>query len=359
MRSEDPLDGWLFERRLLGSPAGRTREGGEPRRNLKRLEKLLSDPHDKKVNLYESGIGPWCRTLLDPADLPLAESLYHRVVATGGSGSTGVQEALLDMIGGLSNPASATFWLGLVDLRRPRDPFAPRRRAYALAALALLAIVHKTPEAWNTLGSAARHIDAEVRALAVYYIGCACLESDSPVPQDVRDQLADIARHDKSFTPRFQARMALLLAGKRAPMDYPGGVYHFRIGGGRGGVFSRTIALQSKQTLEHLHLAIQDALDWDNDHLYSFFMNGKSGDQRYAFACPFERDNPPFTDEAIVGELGLSIRHKFIYLFDYGDCHEIIVEVTEIHAKGEKGVRYPSVVESHGAAPQQYPDWDD
>jgi hypothetical protein len=46
-------------------------------------------------------------------------------------------------------------------------------------------------------------------------------------------------------------------------------------------------------------------------------------------------------------------RHKFLYYFDYGDSHEFEIEVTDILPEAEQG-EYPRVVESQGAAPEQY-----
>lgn len=115
----------------------------------------------------------------------------------------------------------------------------------------------------------------------------------------------------------------------------------------------RTIELRSDQTLEDLHLAIQQAIQWDNDHLYSFYLNGVAHDERYRYSCPYEEDRPPWTDEAVIGQLGLVKRHKFLYYFDYGDGHEFEIEVTDIRPTTEHGP-YPRVVESHGTAPEQY-----
>ena len=64
-----------------------------------------------------------------------------------------------------------------------------------------------------------------------------------------------------------------------------------------------------------------------------------------------------FTSEAIIGELGLVRKHKFIYYFDYGDRNEFEVEVIDIRPQAEPG-QYPRVVDSKGEAPAQY-DWPD
>ena len=102
-----------------------------------------------------------------------------------------------------------------------------------------------------------------------------------------------------------------------------------------------------------MHLAIQHAIKWDNDHLYSFYLNGVKYDERYRYSCPYEEDRPPWTEEAVIGQLGLVKRHKFLYYFDYGDSHEFEIEVTDIRPEAEQG-EYPRVVESQGAAPEQY-----
>jgi shikimate kinase len=118
----------------------------------------------------------------------------------------------------------------------------------------------------------------------------------------------------------------------------------------------RVIELRSEQDLDDLHSAIQSAFHWDSDHLYSFFMNGQRYDERYAFACPYEDDSPRSTDEAMIGELGLVVGHKFLYFFDYGDCHEFDVEVLSIRPRAGRG-QYPRIAESKGRAPAQYRRW--
>ncbi len=54
---------------------------------------------------------------------------------------------------------------------------------------------------------------------------------------------------------------------------------------GHGRVW-RKLELPSEATLEHLHLAIQDAYEFDNDHLYSFFMSNKAWDPATEYSLP-------------------------------------------------------------------------
>jgi hypothetical protein len=157
---------------------------------------------------------------------------------------------------------------------------------------------------------------------------------------------------------RFHARRFLKWAQRPVPLDYPAGAYAFKVGFKYAkSLFSRTLELRSKQTLDDLHHAVQRALDWGSDHLYSFFMSGEEHDELTRFSCPLEDDRPPWTDEAVIGELGLVRRHTFLYLFDYGDNHLFEIKVADIHPEAGRG-RYPRVVAAKGEAPEQYPRYD-
>lgn len=48
----------------------------------------------------------------------------------------------------------------------------------------------------------------------------------------------------------------------------------------------RKIEMPADSTLEDLHLAIQDAYDFDDDHLYSFFMSGRAWDSNTEYCLP-------------------------------------------------------------------------
>jgi hypothetical protein len=107
-------------------------------------------------------------------------------------------------------------------------------------------------------------------------------------------------------------------------------------------------------SLEDLHYAIQKAYGFDDDHLYSFFMDGEAwSDEK--FTSPHDEEGP-HVDEVRVGEIGLFVGKRILYLFDYGDCWRFRVEVEEIRTEGSKP-RRPRIVEKKGKAPEQYPDY--
>jgi hypothetical protein len=118
----------------------------------------------------------------------------------------------------------------------------------------------------------------------------------------------------------------------------------------------RTIEVRENQTLHHLHVAIQQAFHWDDDHLYSFFLSGKPWDRQTEYASP-EAEGAR-SARARLDSLGLHSGQRFLYLFDYGD--ELLHDVKVLSINEHPGLgRYPRIVEEHGEAPPQYPALED
>lgn len=141
---------------------------------------------------------------------------------------------------------------------------------------------------------------------------------------------------------------------KRPPSDERGvgKAYLFRVALKWNRKVWRTIEVRGDQTLDDLHLAIQEAFGWDNEHLYSFFMSGKPWDPATEYADPRAEDGRK-ADTVRIGALRLQPRKRFLYLFDYGDqlLHDVWLAGV---APAVAEVRYPRIVHSHGEAPPQY-----
>ncbi len=132
------------------------------------------------------------------------------------------------------------------------------------------------------------------------------------------------------------------------------GVYIFKISLHYEPDIWRKVTLSARHTLEDLHLVIQEAFRFDDDHLYSFYLHPRN-ERRDVYHHPeFE---PPYADEAVIGDLGLSPGRKFRYLFDFGDSWMFDIVLEEIR-EGEKAPKEPKVLEEHGKAPEQYPEWE-
>ena len=119
----------------------------------------------------------------------------------------------------------------------------------------------------------------------------------------------------------------------------------------------RDIELAEDQTLEDLHLIVQQAYDWWDDHLYSFFMSGQGWDQASEIGCPWT-DASLHTHQVEIGQLKLEPGQKFLYLFDYGDNHEFDVTLLAVNPSAGPD-NYPKIVARKGRSPEQYPDYDD
>lgn len=113
----------------------------------------------------------------------------------------------------------------------------------------------------------------------------------------------------------------------------------------------RTIRISSHHTLHQLHLAIQSAFNFGNDHLYAYFMDGQSW-SRFAFYSPDDGEEPT-ADEAKLGELNLAIGQSFLYLFDYGSEWKFQVRIEKLSDMNTKDSK-PQLLEERGESPEQY-----
>lgn len=401
MIDRDPLDDWIFA--TQSEPLSNRQSEQSLQQDLQKLEQwIAAPPAGKRREVPRVRGGRWEFGLrLAPGDIARAQDLYRRLVLESGNGKSYTEEALLSLLALALDPANIAFFVAMLDYAPPRDKQAARRRELALAALALLVYRRDDPAALAALVDATGHKHPAVRALAVHYVRCVFvgvdeiifdlqgllespdlqllpelgpddLAADSddqqpgpaadaeglpelrrPIPPELLARLATIATGDPAFEPRFIARQLLEAAGQPVPLDYPDGAYAFKVKlRGLAGMH-RTIAARSTDTLHDLHLAIQHAIAWDDDHLYSFFLNNKRYDQRFSFASPWDNDSPPWADQVLIGQLGLPLKHTFMYYFDYGDSHQFDVEVVGIEPHAAPG-NYPRVVERKGASPKQY-----
>jgi hypothetical protein len=135
----------------------------------------------------------------------------------------------------------------------------------------------------------------------------------------------------------------------REGVRFVDGIYVFKVALAKD--LWRRIEISADDTLLSLHRAIQEAYHFDDDHLYSFFMDGKRW-SRERFTSPLE-DEGPHVDEARIGELGLYVGQNILYLFDYGDEWKFRVELEETRTEGTKPSK-PKIVEKKGKAPKQY-----
>jgi len=125
---------------------------------------------------------------------------------------------------------------------------------------------------------------------------------------------------------------------------------------------SRVIEIKDKQTLYDLHMNIQNLFEWDNDHMFSFYLgeNLFDRDNEYSANPLGEHIDSSYgkqsksAAETELRDLDLPMNFTFWYLFDYGDelVHKVTVEKIREMKPEENG--FPKLTDRKGNAPPQY-----
>ena len=125
----------------------------------------------------------------------------------------------------------------------------------------------------------------------------------------------------------------------------------------------RTIEMLGSQNLYEFAESIVDSFNFDFDHSFGFFDNleswAKAKVKYELFAdvpdTRLENPNSKSVEKTKIQQVFTSVGDKMLFLFDYGDNWEFIVELKNIEEPSIKK-SYPGVIEMAGRAPEQYPD---
>lgn len=119
----------------------------------------------------------------------------------------------------------------------------------------------------------------------------------------------------------------------------------------------RRIEIRGAQSLGDLHRALQRAFNWDDDHLYAFFLSGKFWDPRAEYDDPRGEEGRD-ASRYLLEHLPLKRGQKIAYVFDFGDEWRVTLRLEKIVPDGiNKRRKYPRIAEREGRAPPQYPTW--
>lgn len=161
----------------------------------------------------------------------------------------------------------------------------------------------------------------------------------------------DQSSHDfhKAFTKLFTPKL-LQKTLPRNERKFTPGTYTFKI------IYTNyswcKVMLGANHTMADLHKIIIKAFEFDDDHLYSFFMDGKKW-SRNSIVAPLDISGNPIATDVKIGAAGLDVRKKFIYLYDYGDEWTFNVTVEQIEEEIAEPMT-PSLIERIGSGPEQY-----
>jgi len=208
----------------------------------------------------------------------------------------------------------------------------------------LLTLEHRQPEpgeGWRVERAERTPFGDAVLARLLDYLA---IEWD----QDADDQ-APFGRLQPAFQPFFPEWRANLTLPETG---FTEGIHVFKVSLGR---IWRRIAAPADVPLDHLAAAILNAFKFDHDHLYKFTFENSFG-LSVGVNHPYVEE-PPFTDEILIGDLPLEPGNTMTFLYDFGDNWEFGVHLEQIDPPDRRR-RKPVVLESRGKAPEQYPDWD-
>ena len=118
----------------------------------------------------------------------------------------------------------------------------------------------------------------------------------------------------------------------------------------------RHIQLPDTMLMSDLAEIILEAFEFDNDHLYSFFMDNRLWSQQAEYADPRGEDTAYPADQYALWEMELEKGSKFKFLFDYGDEWTFQCKVLRMT---DEVTETPKIIRSKGEAPEQYPSWDE
>jgi hypothetical protein len=243
------------------------------------------------------------------------------------------------------------------DLKRPQHAylFGVGRDFYHLALMDLFGLVvvefpKKPVQPWCP--AAVRHSpfgDALLTLLAPRAFPDLAFGTGDESEEEETGGAIHFGRWQGLFRPYFpQWQNNLVLPGPEARA----GVFVFRVALDK---IWRRIAMPADATLDDLVGWILEAVDFDDDHLYEFIYRDRLG--RQVRAGHREDEEGPFADEVLIGELPLEPGQSMKLIYDFGDNWQFDVRLESIAPRRGRG-KLPRIVEKHGKAPEQYPQWD-
>ena len=138
-------------------------------------------------------------------------------------------------------------------------------------------------------------------------------------------------------------------------MDYKNQVVDLEIKV-RHGKCIRIVRMNLSDSLYELHLAIQEAFEFDNDHLFAFYAGYGMLKETFTIPEASISGDEYSVYETLLGDLQLRAGDKFSYLFDFGD--EWWFDIKAVAIK-EGSVHGPEHIKAVHDAPEQYPVYED
>lgn len=169
-------------------------------------------------------------------------------------------------------------------------------------------------------------------------------------------KLAIVSHEDQSMQPFYLPFVPLFAEGTltktlpRIQNSFQSGAYTLSVKYNK--TIWRKIKLPATATMDDVHNEILDAYQFDDDHLYSFFTDGKKW-SKHCIASPNDISESPDASKIQIGSIGMLKTQPLLYLYDYGDEWMFTVVLEEIDEQNTQNFE-PYLIEAKGESPQQY-----
>jgi hypothetical protein len=120
--------------------------------------------------------------------------------------------------------------------------------------------------------------------------------------------------------------------------------------------WSCTVEIDDSTSLEDFHYFIQSAVNFDDDHLYEFFLSNSERSRNRELLATYEDSDSVTLKEVFPVPIG----KKLFYLFDYGDNWFFRIALTrKASFAAVNGIEYPNQTHESGERPIQYSEWEE
>jgi len=124
--------------------------------------------------------------------------------------------------------------------------------------------------------------------------------------------------------------------------------------------WKKVVEITEETNFFNLHSYIQKIIDFDDDHLYEFFVGKNSRKRERVFGDEggYGLDEQESLNTQLNEVYPINKGSKLYYHFDFGDSWIFKIIKSRKKKYVEKGADYPRLIESEGENPEQYPDYE-
>lgn len=137
-------------------------------------------------------------------------------------------------------------------------------------------------------------------------------------------------------------------------------IVKYRIVSAESDKFVRDIEIYADNSFLDLHMAIQEACEYDSSMLTTFFHSNNNWDKKQEIILekidPESQADTLLMKDTKLSDLPIDIGEKYIYIFDFFSVRSFFITIVNIRKPDaeDKNLEYPICTLSKGKAPEQF-----